>query len=73
MPDEIPRPPETGDSLKHCSLQRISQAEGKEMMKHKEVEAEAAGRDLEFERALTDWVMKRRAEWTKQRQGKPRA
>ncbi len=54
--------------LKSSSLYREFQAEREEILKHKWLESEKAGRDLGFEWALTDWIMKHRAKWRKSRQ-----
>jgi len=37
-------------------------------LKHKWIESEKAGRDIGFERALTDWIIKHRSKWRKSRQ-----
>ena len=34
-----------------------------EIMKHKWIESEKAGKDIGFEKALTDWVNKHRTGW----------
>jgi hypothetical protein len=72
MIDEIPTPPATGDPLKNASLQREFYAASEEIMKHKGVESEETGRDLGFERALTDWIIDHRSRWLKRRQVEPR-
>ncbi len=54
--------------LKNSSLYREFQAEREEIMKHKWIESEKAGRDIGFERALTDWIIKHRSKWRKGRQ-----
>ena len=43
-------------------------AEREEILKHKWIESEKAGRDIGFERALTDWIIKHRSKWRKSRQ-----
>ena len=55
------------DLLKNSSLYREFQAEREEIMKHKWIESEKAGRDIGFERALTDWIIKHRSKWRKGR------
>jgi hypothetical protein len=57
-----------GDLLKNSSLYREFQAEREEILKHKWIESEKAGHDIGFERALTDWIIKHRSKWRKQRQ-----
>jgi len=54
--------------LRNSSLYREFQAEREEIMKHKWIESEKAGRDIGFERALTDWIIKHRSKWRKARQ-----
>jgi len=55
------------DLLKHSSLYREFQAEKEEILKHKWIESEKAGRDIGFEKALTDWIIKHRAAWRRSR------
>lgn len=56
------------DLVKSSSLYREFQAEREEILKHKWIESEKAGCDIGFERALTDWIVKHRANWRKARQ-----
>ncbi len=56
------------DLLKNSSLYREFLAEKEEILKHKWIESEKAGRDIGFEKALTDWIVKHRAAWRKSRQ-----
>jgi hypothetical protein len=56
------------DLLKNSNLYREFQAEREEILKHKWIESEKAGRDIGFERALTDWIIKHRSKWRKARQ-----
>ena len=58
----------SNDLLKNSSLYREFQAEREEILKHKWIESEKAGRDIGFEQALTDWIIKHRAHWRKNRQ-----
>ncbi len=62
--DQLP----ASDLLKNSSLYREFQAEREEILKHKWIESEKAGRDIGFERALTDWIIKHRSKWRKSRQ-----
>jgi len=68
MSDETKEAPSAGDLLKNSSLYREFQAEREEILKHKWIESEKAGRDIGFERALTDWIIKHRSKWRKSRQ-----
>ena len=38
------------------------------MERHKWIESEKAGRDIGFEQALTDWIIKHRSNWRRNRQ-----
>jgi hypothetical protein len=62
-----------GDLLKNSSLYREFQAERDEILKHKWIESEKAGHDIGFERALTDWIIKHRTKWRKNRQAQAQA
>jgi hypothetical protein len=68
MSDDIKEPPVANDLLKNSSLYREFQAEREEILRHKWLESEKAGRDIGFERALTDWIIKHRSKWRKARQ-----
>jgi hypothetical protein len=56
------------EALQNLSLYKEFEAEREEILKHKWFESEKAGYDIGFERALTDWIIKHRAEWRKHRQ-----
>jgi hypothetical protein len=68
MPNEAKEPAQANDLLKNSSLYREFQAEREEILRHKWIESEKAGRDIGFERALTDWIIKHRSKWRKARQ-----
>jgi hypothetical protein len=68
MPNDAKAPPQANDLLKNSSLYREFQAEREEILRHKWIESEKAGRDIGFERALTDWIIKHRSKWRKARQ-----
>ena len=68
MSDETKTSLSANDLLKNSSLYREFQAEREEILKHKWIESEKAGRDIGFERALTDWIIKHRSKWRKARQ-----
>jgi hypothetical protein len=72
MSDDIKEPPTPSELLKNSSLYREFQAEREEILKHKWIESEKAGRDIGFERALTDWIIKHRSKWRKSRQATAR-
>ena len=56
------------DLVKNSNLYREFQAEREEILKHKWIESEKVGYDIGFERALTDWIIKYRSKWRKERQ-----
>ena len=54
--------------LKKSSLYQQYLAEREEVLRHKWLESERAGRDIGLERALMDWVLYHRTKWRKSRQ-----
>lgn len=56
------------DWITKTSLYREFLAEREEILRHKWLESEKAGRDIGFERALVDWVGRYRAAWRRFRQ-----
>ena len=65
MPNELSNGP---DLMRNSSLYKEFQAELHEILRHKWLESEKAGRDIGFEQALTDWIIKHRSKWRKARQ-----
>lgn len=61
-------PENASNFFKNSSLYREFQAEREEILKHKWIESEKAGRDIGFEKALTDWIIKHRGKWREARQ-----
>ena len=59
--------PTANDLLKNSSLYREFQAEREEILRHKWIESEKEGQDIGFERALTDWIVKHRSKWRRNR------
>ena len=57
------------NNLKNSSLYTEYQAELEEIKRHKWIESEKAGRDVGFEFALTDWILKHRVKWRRERRG----
>ena len=55
------------DLLKNSSLYREFQAEREEILRLKWIESEKAGCDIGFEHALTDWIVKHRSKWRRNR------
>ena len=68
MSNDTKDSPTGNELLKNSSLYREFQAEREEILRHKWIESEKAGRDIGFERALTDWIVKHRSKWRKNRQ-----
>lgn len=68
MSDQTKEPAQVGDLLRNSSLYREFQAEREEILRHKWIESEKAGKDIGFERALTDWIIKHRSKWRRSRQ-----
>lgn len=68
MTESAKRPDASEDLLKRSSLYREFLAEREEILRHKWLESEKVGRDIGFEQALTDWIVKHRAQWRKERQ-----
>ena len=66
MSDQIKKLSDS-DLLKNSSLYREFMAEREEILKHKWIESEKAGCDIGFERALTDWIVRHRTKWRKER------
>ena len=53
--------------VKNSSLYKEFLAEREEILKHKWIESEKAGKDIGFERALLDWIVKHRSNWRDKR------
>jgi hypothetical protein len=70
MPNEMKSSPSGNDLVKNSSLYREFQAEREEILRHKWIESEKAGKDIGFERALTDWIVKHRSKWRRNRHNK---
>ncbi|MFZ4716362.1 MAG: hypothetical protein ACOYMT_03715 [Chthoniobacterales bacterium] len=58
---------DAGDLLKNSALYREFLAEREEILRHKWIESEKVGRDIGFERALLDWMLKHRTQWRQAR------
>ncbi|MGO9204367.1 MAG: DUF4032 domain-containing protein [Limisphaerales bacterium] len=68
MSDQTKEQLSASELVKNSSLYREFQAEREEILRHKWIESEKAGRDIGFDRALTDWIVKHRSKWRKSRQ-----
>lgn len=63
-----PPAPDKAGWLQRTALYREFLAEREEILRLKWIESEKAGRDIGFESALTEWVVRHRAHWRKARQ-----
>jgi hypothetical protein len=59
----LPRKAKENDFLQRSSLYKEFLAEREEILRHKWIESEKAGKDIGFERALLDWIRKHRDGW----------
>lgn len=62
-----PQKTEGADLVKNSVLYKEFLAEREEILRHKWIESEKAGRDIGFERALLDWIVKYRSGWRSDR------
>ena len=53
--------------VKNSVLYKEFLAERTEILKHKWIESEKAGKDIGFEKALLDWIVKHRSSWRERR------
>jgi len=51
------------DLVKNSVLYKEFLAERDEILRHKWIESEKIGRDIGFEKALLDWILKYRSGW----------
>ena len=58
--------------VKNSVLYKEFLAEREEILKHKWIESEKAGKDIGFERALLDWILKHRSNWRERRRKEAR-
>ena len=63
-------PSTSREFVKQSSLYQEFLAEREEILRHKWIESEKAGRDIGFERALIDWTRHHRARWRAERRAK---
>jgi len=57
--------------LARSTLYREFLAERHEILRHKWLESEKAGRDIGFDAALVSWVVHHRAQWRRERRHGP--
>ena len=58
--------------VKNSVLYKEFLAERAEILRHKWIESEKAGRDIGFEKALLDWIVKHRSNWRERRRKEAR-
>ena len=58
-----PQQSEPFDLVKNSVLYKEFLAERDEILRHKWIESEKNGRDIGFEKALLDWIIKYRSNW----------
>ena len=58
--------------VKNSVLYKEFLAERAEILRHKWIESEKAGKDIGFEKALLDWIMKYRSDWRDRRRREAR-
>lgn len=54
-------------SLQQSKVYQEFLAEREEILKHKWLESEKAGRDIGYDRAVLDWIMNHREKWRSHR------
>jgi hypothetical protein len=62
-----PPQPESTDLVTNSVLYKEFLAERDEILRHKWIESEKVGRDIGFEKALLDWILKYRSSWRSNR------
>ena len=62
-----PAQEEKSGFVKNSVLYKEFLAEREEILKHKWIESEKAGKDIGFEKALLDWIVKHRSNWRAKR------
>jgi hypothetical protein len=73
---ENPQMPSSEDDqsqfVRNSVLYKEFLAERAEILKHKWIESEKAGKDIGFEKALLDWIVKHRSNWRERRRKEAR-
>jgi len=64
---EMPSSEDRSQFVKNSVLYKEFLAERAEILKHKWIESEKAGKDIGFEKALLDWIVKHRSNWREKR------
>ena len=72
QPDMSPSETDQVQFVKESALYKEFLAERAEILKHKWIESEKAGKDIGFERDLLDWIVKHRSNWRERRRKEAR-
>jgi hypothetical protein len=76
MKEQLDMPPlsegNEAQFVRESALYKEFLAERGEILKHKWIESEKAGKDIGFERALLDWIVKHRSNWRDRRRKEAR-
>jgi len=73
MGNDTERQREAQHLLHNTTLYREFLAEREEILRHKWLESEKAGRDVGFDSALMDWITNHRSGWRRTRQQRDEA
>ena len=74
MPSPMPSTQEDRSQfVKNSVFYKEFVAEREEILKHKWIESEKVGKDIGFENALLDWIVKHRSNWREKRLKEARA
>jgi hypothetical protein len=74
MPSPMPSTQEDRSQfVKNSVFYKEFVAEREEILKHKWIESEKVGKDIGFEKALLDWIVKHRSNWREKRLKEARA
>jgi hypothetical protein len=71
-PGMSPSEADHSEFVKESALYKEFLAERAEILKHKWIESEKAGKDIGFEKALLDWIVKHRSNWRERRRKEAR-
>jgi hypothetical protein len=71
-PEMHPSEDDQAQFVKDSALYKEFLAERAEILKHKWIESEKAGKDIGFEKALLDWIVKHRSNWRERRRKEAR-
>lgn len=70
MADETKRGGKGKGEFEKSLLFREFQAEREEVLRHKWLESEKAGRDIGYQKAFYDWLLRHRTQWRRSRRSR---